>query len=510
MAATAVWDGSDDNGIDAAFYDETEAKVILVQSKWIKSGSGEPSAADIRTFCDGVRDLVEQNQEPFAARLKGEFENISGHLNKPGVSIEIVLISTGSSKLAKHGQGVLDKIVAELNGGVTDDPIASATVIGIDEIYSSMASGGTLEKITLDATVLDWHRVADPYHAYFGIMDGLTLKKWWTTHGKRLVAKNIRNSLGSTDVNNQIRLTAIREPEKFWYFNNGITLTADEAIKAPSNSGSKSAGNFQFKGASIVNGAQTVSTLGKIEEDEKLGNIRVPFRVILLKNTPEGFGKDVTRTNNLQNRIEARDFAAQDPEQSRLQNEMSVEGIEYMVLRSADFAPSFTSCDVTEVTTALACSSGDAQLAVAIKTGIGRFFADLSKPPYRAVFNPTVTGARAFNAVICQRVIDRWIDQKKQGIGKRSGYPWGVLGHGNRILSACVFKRLGRSFIDKTIKEFDPKDAESKIEIICEEVYTKMVDCLEINFPGKFLAVLFKNPTNSKAVFDAASAAPAP
>ena len=36
-AAAAVWDGGDDNGIDAAHFDTSASRVIFVQSKWIGS-----------------------------------------------------------------------------------------------------------------------------------------------------------------------------------------------------------------------------------------------------------------------------------------------------------------------------------------------------------------------------------------------------------------------------------------------------------------------------------------
>src|SRR5262249_3784293 len=152
----------------------------------------------------------------------------------------------------------------------------------------------------------EWSYISSPYPAYFGIIDGLQLKEWWKKHGKGLVAANIRHSLGITEVNNEIRQTATHNPEKFWYFNNGVTLVADQASKAPVGAASRSAGVFSFKGASIVNGAQTVSSLAKVENDPSLGSVRVPIRVILLQNAPVGFGTDVTRTNNLQNRIEPR------------------------------------------------------------------------------------------------------------------------------------------------------------------------------------------------------------
>lgn len=293
-------------------------------------------------------------------------------------------------------------------------------------------------------------------------------------------------------------------PEHFWYFNNGITLVSHEAIKAPAGAASRAAGNFSFKGASIVNGAQTVSSLARVEDDHKLALVRVPVKIILLKGTPSGFGEEVTRTNNLQNRVEPRDFVAQDPEQKRIRQEMAMEGIDYQFVRSEDAVQSPTSCELIELTTALACASEDPALTVQLKTGIGRFFVDLTKAPYKTIFNPSVSGAKAFNAVLLNREIEKWIEQKKGSIGKKSGTEWGALVHGNRILSAAVFNKFGTSKLLQPISSFTSSLAASNLTTICDDAHTKMVTGIESHYNGKFLAVLFKNPTISRHVYDLA------
>lgn len=503
-ASESVWDGADDNGIDATFFDASEKRVIFVQSKWINKGSGEPEAKDLGAFVKGVRDVIEQDATNFHARLQGRFSDIALRMNTPGISVELVVVSTGASTLARHGNAVLDDFISELNG---DDPdaIASKTVVGLSEVYSGLANDLSLSNIEINANILEWSHISSPYSAYFGMIDGLTLKLWWKKHGKSLLSENIRHSLGGTEVNNDIKSTAATSPQKFWYFNNGITLIAADAAKAPAGAASRSAGVFSFKGASIVNGAQTVSSLAKVDEDEQLGKVRVPIRVILLKDTPEGFGSEITRTNNLQNRVESRDFVAQDPEQKRIRQEMAIEGIDYQFVRSDDAAPTATSCELVEVTTALACATGESSHAVQIKTGIGRFFADLKKPPYKTLFNPMTSGAKAFNATILLREIDRWIDKKKLSISKKSGARWGVLIHGNRILSAVVFKKIGADKLSQPISEFGSSLDKADVSSVCEDSYSKMVDAIESIYPGKFLAVLFKNPSMSKIVFDYSS-----
>ena len=131
--------------------------------------------------------------------------------------------------------------------------------------------------------------------------------------------ENIRQMLGTTDVNEEIRNTIEQCPERFWYFNNGITLIADTIKKSMVGGNSRDIGSFKATNISIVNGAQTVSTLGEyLKKDiSKLEKIKVPIKLISLENTDENFGENVTKTNNRQNRIENRDFVSLDEQQTK-------------------------------------------------------------------------------------------------------------------------------------------------------------------------------------------------
>ena len=118
-AAESVWDGPDDNGIDAAYFEPADSRVILVQSKWIQKGSGEPSAADIGTFIKGAHDAIERDNTDFHTRLHAKFFDIGLHLETPGTHVQLVVVSTGASELAQHATSRLTSFLVELNG---DDP----------------------------------------------------------------------------------------------------------------------------------------------------------------------------------------------------------------------------------------------------------------------------------------------------------------------------------------------------------------------------------------------------
>lgn len=503
-AAKSVWDGQDDNGIDAAYYDADETRVVLVQSKWIHAGAGEPSAKDIAAFVKGAYDLIDVNAAHFGERLSGRFADITRRLQEPGTAIQLIVVSTGASALAPLSTSHLDRFLADMNGGGLV-PIASSAVLGIKEVYTTIASTGARGDVALTCQIFHWHFLREPYPAYFGLIDGITIKGWWQSHGKRLLSANIRHGLGPTEVNTQIRQTADEAPDRFWYFNNGITIIAEDTIQAPASGSTRDAGLLSLKGASIVNGAQTVSTLGSIEDEEDLGKIRVSVRVILLNHAPPSFGEEVARANNLQNRIEARDFVAQDPQQHRIREEMAMEHVDYQYLRSDEFSPSANSCDVLEVTSALACATGKPTMAVQVKTGLGRFFNDLTKPPYTSIFNAGTSGARAFNAAICLRAIDEWIELAKQKLPKKSGPRHGVLVHGNRMIASLAFAMRLSHYADKSIADFreqEPHVGDSFNELM-EAIVAAAQHVLALNYEGRHLAILFKNPTETTNVFNA-------
>jgi len=65
-------------------------------------------------------------------------------------------------------------------------------------------------------------------------------------------------------------------------------------------------------------------------------------------------------------------------------------------------------------------------------------------------------------------------------------------------------KKFDTSNFSNPISEFSKLLKQEKIDALCEDAYEKMAAKIEQAFPGKFLAVLFKNPSMSKQIFDAA------
>ncbi len=171
-----------------------------------------------------------------------------------------------------------------------------------------------------------------------------------------LFGQNLRDSLDSkSKTYDAMKKTIDNEPEQFWYYNNGITIVADDVdIKAEDGSEYKNTSKdtikvdkIILKGFSIINGAQTSSSLGKYlrEADdeemaiEKLKKVYVFARILKVVN--ETIGNNIAIYNNTQNPITTRDMVSNNKEQRMLKDRLFTEKPNiYMETRRGTHIPS--------------------------------------------------------------------------------------------------------------------------------------------------------------------------
>ena len=174
----------------------------------------------------------------------------------------------------------------------------------------------------------------------------------------------------------------------------------------------RSAGTFECTGLSVVNGAQTIGSLSSCPETfaDACALARVPIRIISLNGAPEGFSSLITKTNNTQNRIDARNFVALDPHQERLRAEFLIDKIDYEYRQGEIELSGARKLDLTEATIALACSQQEVDLAVQAKREIGKLWEDISRPPYRTLFNSSTTSEDIWERVVAFRRINEQLE----------------------------------------------------------------------------------------------------
>jgi len=391
----------------------------------------------------------------------------------------------------------IEDLLSEMNnvGDENAEKILSFERLNQSSVHRSLALSAGTDPIDIELGLTNWGSISDPYKAYYGMVSAKEIFDWWSKYNVKLFEKNIRQVLGKTEVNEEIRKTLQDSPELFWYFNNGITLIADKIDKSAVGGGAREIGAFKLTKIAIVNGAQTVSSIGKFGETagaNHLENVKVSIRIIQTSGAVENFDKEVTRTNNRQNRIENRDFVSQDPEQLRIRTELSIDEIDYSIMRSETFKNTEKSFDLTEATVSLACTSGKTALAVQAKGGIGKFYENLDKGIYKELFNPSVSSYYVFNSVKVIRKIDSILNERIIKLKQRSGRDYGVLIHGNRIISLITVKKLG---LKQELSKADFTLDETKLQSAVNETIDKVTEQLNKKYPESILGTLFKNGT---------------
>lgn len=497
-AAQSVVDGGTDNGVDGIAILPDESKLILVQAKWSETGKGGAEAVDMLKFREGVNDLLSMRWHKFNDKVNARVHELQAVLMKTDIKVEIVFAHMGTGALADAVGTIMTDFVADQNDSVSDS--LSFSYLGQAQLHRLLVEEQQAGDIDLVVSLSDWGSVDGPPRAVYGHVQGSEVAGWLTTNGEQLLAKNVRVFLGDSEVNKSVKETALTTPEQFWYLNNGITVLCKSYEKVLAGGGDRRLGTFSVKGASVVNGAQTVGSLASISagaEASKLDDVRVTVRFISLDEADEDFGNRVTRATNTQNRIGGRDFVGLDPEQDRLRNEFAVDGYVYAVRNGEADPESSTGCSFDEAVVALACSSEDVNLATQAKREISRLYLDTTKAPYKALFNAQTTSSAIWRRVQVMRHVDAylaspdriWADSREKGFAV----------HGNRLILHLVFMQQRRGDLDNPGKDWqvDPHALDHETAL----AYSKMKEAAEEKFDG-YLASLFKNAAKVKAIRD--------
>lgn len=157
------------------------------------------------------------------------------------------------------------------------------------------------------------------YNSYLGVIPGRVLAEVYNKFGARLLEGNVRSFLSTkVAVNKKIRETIINEPEMFFAFNNGISVTAKnvEIISSEGVNYIVSARDFQ-----IINGGQTTASLYNAQRNNHadLSKIYVQMKLTEIDESKvtadeaDALIRDISRSSNSQNKVSDADFFASHP-----------------------------------------------------------------------------------------------------------------------------------------------------------------------------------------------------
>ena len=158
------------------------------------------------------------------------------------------------------------------------------------------------------------------FEVYIAILPAQLLYELYHEHGARLLELNVRSFLQARGkVNRGIRNTLKDEPSAFIAYNNGISATA-EWIET--TIGEQGLGLTRLRGLQIVNGGQTVASIHRAKDREKMDLSAAFVQAKLTVVRPEQVETLVpliSRFSNTQNQVNEADFSANHPFHVKLQ-----------------------------------------------------------------------------------------------------------------------------------------------------------------------------------------------
>ena len=492
-AANSVVDGFDDNGIDAIYFDALSKNLWLVQSKFIESGVGGIDNGDVEKYTKGVKNLIDTKFSRFNAKVKKRQHEILDALQDATVKIQVLFAYTGK-KLSTHNEASINDLIDELND---NSDLVRFNDFNIDKAHKGLVVGLNSEPINEDVIISNWGYIDEPYKSYYGQINGAELGELWLKYGRRLFTENIRSFLGTSDVNDEIITTIKTEPANFIYFNNGITILCESIKKKPISGSDRNLGAFECQGMSIVNGAQTLGSIGSLSEIATidLSNIKVFVKFISLEGSPEGFGHRITIATNTQNKVDKKDFVSLNAEQERLKIDLKLEGIDYHFKRSDEkILPDETNYLLEEVAFSLASLWDDVTLTTTVKKASGKLWEDVQNRPYIDLFNNSISAVKIIKAVKVYRFVT---NKMKQLSYNSEGRQRSIYLYGNTFVSHILFQRIPKQHLADSSTEFE-NYFNNELEKKTDDCLNELENLIETNYPEAMIGFIFRNYTKCR------------
>lgn len=491
VAAEAITDGFDDHGIDAVLFDRITKILWLVQSKWKKKGSGEPESGDTLKFCSGIRKIIEDDFDAFNDKVKFKKDDIEEALNDYTVKIRLILAYTGDDKLSQYNSDAINQLLHDINDD--SDELISFETFTLSKAHKALAGLTEGQPINSEIVVENFGKLDTPYKMIYGVVNGSFFAQLWDKYRSRLFNENIRGFLGDSSVNEDIKGTILNSPENFLYYNNGITILCDSITKKPLVQ--QNAGTFEIKNLKIVNGAQTVGSIGNVYAINAgaVEKIWASVKLISLENCPLEFGENVTRKTNTQNKIEKRDFVSLDSLQDKLKTELALLGVDYRIKRSTEESIKENSCTVEDVMIAVGCSLPNVDIAVIAKREVGLLWNNINQEPYTLIINKDLTATKVWRSVQIMRKLNDYIKINAQ---IKSGKEKICLIHSNRFVLHILLNKISTLLDDESL-DFNTYMTESLQRDIAE-IEEKTFRAIEDKYKSSLVHQIFRNYTKCR------------
>ncbi len=510
ICSESVCDGSDDRCIDAVYVNHEKKQVTIVQSKFDQSGNGSISRQDMADYLTSCRDVLMEEYSLFNDRFNRFSESLEVAYDN-SYKYVFVFAYSGRDELSEDVERQIQQRKEEFNFDLDGDYIEIQT-LSLSKIkdYLSRRSLGNIN--INDVEIFQYGVTEEPLKAVHGLITGDQVASWWEAYGDLLLEDNIRGGLGEiSDVNQGIKKTLIDNPEMFYYFNNGITILVNTITPKMRNGKTRREnGGFDLVNVNVINGAQTISTIGKAYLSgeismEQLAEVKLPCRFIKVEDygNQDSSGLEIalsiTIANNSQNKVTARDFISKDPFQIELKRSFSFEEpYVYEIKRSEQDpikSPSVNIITIEDALSALVCNLNSPRYMALLKSNRGRFFESITSPLYKAVFNPSVHCVMLINAVNLFRAANEVLNSMEKN--RKTKRDEKIIIHGKYIFISLVMNKY-RNLIERNAVV--PVDDITDLKPYINDTFKKIKSHIDAHYATSHMPRFFENQSKVKEV----------
>lgn len=271
-ASDAIIDGANDLGIDAYLpVDFSDNKIRLFQSKY---GTAHSEEAIVK-FKEDVKRLLSKD----VTKMRPELANLVTKIQEKNLKVECCYVTNQAVQYEDDSVEIMDieKIVRSLWDRIKKPAAGKKSKIKLEEM------------IRYKNTVL-------------GILKLRELTDFVTKNRDYVFESNIRQWMQfKTNVNKGIRETLQSSPDKFFYYNNGITIVAGDFEVLWE-------GTLMLHAPQIVNGAQTSNSI--LDHAKRTNNLDGSITVTIIKADDEQDQNNITKYRNSQNSVRGKDLVS--------------------------------------------------------------------------------------------------------------------------------------------------------------------------------------------------------
>jgi hypothetical protein len=422
-ASNSVVDGGGDGGIDAIYFSPTTNTLWMIQSKYTHAGLAEPDLGEVSKFKAGVENLLDGKFEAFETNKQWKTlrPQVEANLKNAAMQARAVLCYSGLSLISEDRKRLFETLKRKVSKDQEDDYFEFRSV-NLTTLNDWVTGGD--DEVGVESVDLEIVRpglITTPYETIYGLVTLESVKLLYKTHGKKLIAANIRGFKGRTDVNEGIQKTLGEEASLFHYLNNGLTAYCSRMELNNIDRSNADKKRITAKGFAIINGAQTLVSIDKCLPEPKpemppVGHVFIKIISLEKCEDDRAFANRISQTANLQNHVGLKDFAAAYELHAQIARTLTPHGIQYHYKIDEDTPePDDQNCSIEEALTACACLKNDNGCDFLTRVSANRDslrsleMVFPSEEPLRSrherVFPPDLSARTLWRAVQTQRIV---------------------------------------------------------------------------------------------------------